>query len=664
MYLTTRLAANPPFNLSAKSQGPVEEQPRRLKVLNSWKRCLSYGVDPYKPSENLLVPAEALREIIGKNQALIECAEPEMKQLLEIIGENEPCVVLTEAEGVLISSVNVENNYLFMDNTGCALGSRWGEKVAGTNALSLALDEKEACYLSSEEHFVHDGYSWTCFASPIFNFKGEVIGSLGLVYGSEVEANAEIMAQVINTARAVELTYNRKFSRPSDVLDRLARDLSMLVFDAFLIVDEKRKIHFLNSVAADFFGLPSAAGSGRALLDLVPPQNTQFWEPIKKGEKALGKHMHLSSAGAPAGPGRKIMANFMPLREFEQFQKEAEGGRAKVMVLVFRTADQPVRGRPAAFGRQPDLRFKDLIGRSPKFLEAVEQAELVAQTNANVVLTGESGVGKDLFAQCIHGAGGRRFGPYYPLNCASIPRELLSSELFGYEDGAFTGARRGGSPGKLELANGGTLFLDEIGEISTELQVYLLRAIESRDIMRLGGDRVVLVDTRIICATNRNLEKAVADGLFRADLYYRLAVTGIHLPPLRERREDIPLLADHLLAAMSGLMERPHRYTTDFMDRLMSHDYPGNIRELKNALERAVIMSKNGALEARFLPPSFFTEEKIFKPETETGVKADMERQLIQSYLERFRHNKSKTASVLGISRNNLYRKMKLYNLD
>lgn len=648
-----------------------EELPRRLKVLNSWKRCLAYGVDPYKPADNLLVPPRTLVKILEANRVLTQCAMPEMKQLLENLGETEPGVVLTDAEGVMIASHNVADHPLFRDNPGCAVGSHWGEKVAGTNAIALALAEREACFLLSGEHFVHDDYSWTCFASPIFGLKGETVGALSLIYGHEAPANAEIMALVINAARAVELNYNRRSYQPRDVLDHLARDLSALLFEAFFIIDEGRRVHYLNRAAADFFGLPSGESAGRDLAELVPLHNEPFWALVRQGGQAFGQSLVLAGPGGDPSRGRRVTANFLPVRELDHRPEEAGRQPAKGLVIVFKPAED--RGRqsagPALVGRAR-THFSDLVGRSDIFRAVLEEAALIARTEANVVLLGESGVGKDLFAQSLHNAGRRRAGPYYAINCAAIPRELLSSELFGYEEGAFTGARKGGNPGKLELAHGGTLLLDEIGEMSAHLQAYLLRAIESRDIMRLGGGRILRVDTRIICATNRNLEQAILTGEFRADLYYRLAVTTIVIPPLRERREDIPLLLDHHLDALAGSSGGRVRYSPALLDCLMAYDYPGNIRELKNAVERAVILARGGTLEPRFLPPAFLADRTPPGPAAplEPAVEkltpaAELEMRLIRDHLEKFRHNKSRAAEALGISRNNLYRKMRRYGL-
>ena len=294
-----------------------------------------------------------------------------------------------------------------------------------------------------------------------------------------------------------------------------------------------------------------------------------------------------------------------------------------------------------------------------KVMELIRQ---VAQTNATVMIRGESGTGKELVARTIHANSARKFFPIIPINCGALPDSLLESELFGHEKGAFTGAnfRR---KGRLEMADGGTLFLDEIGTITPKMQVDLLRAIETGEVMRLGGSRPVEVDFRIVCATNEDLEKLVADGRFRQDLYYRINVFSIALPPLRERLEDIETLARHFLQRLALQMDkRVSDISPDAIRKMMAYDWPGNVRELANAIERAMVVSRGSVIRPEDLPFVVPETQAVSAPAGDSL--ADMEKTHIAAILGRTRWNISQSADLLQIDRATLYNKIKRYGLQ
>jgi DNA-binding NtrC family response regulator len=300
-----------------------------------------------------------------------------------------------------------------------------------------------------------------------------------------------------------------------------------------------------------------------------------------------------------------------------------------------------------------------IVGDSPKMQRVFEMIRTVAETDSTVVIRGESGTGKELIARSIHAQSKRRFFPIVAVNAGSIPESLLESELFGHEKGAFTGAqyRR---KGKIEMADGGTLFLDEIGTISLQTQVNLLRVIETKEFTRLGGSKPIHVDFRIICATNQNLEQMVKDGEFREDLYFRVNVFSIVLPPLRERPEDIPMLAQHFLDRYAMQMNRPCKeFEPAAMDLLVRHPWPGNVRELANAVERALVVGKPPTIRAEDLPLKLGKEAA---PSTGDSL-ADVERVQIEAILRRTGWNITRAAEVLKIDRVTLYNKIKKYEL-
>ncbi|MGA9293644.1 MAG: sigma-54 dependent transcriptional regulator [Ignavibacteriaceae bacterium] len=306
--------------------------------------------------------------------------------------------------------------------------------------------------------------------------------------------------------------------------------------------------------------------------------------------------------------------------------------------------------------------FESISGKSSLIINAKDLASKVAMTDTPVLLLGETGTGKELFAQAIHYSSNRKRNPFVIVNCSAIPKELIESEMFGYKAGAFTGAARN-KKGLFEEANTGTLFLDEIGELDISLQAKLLRVLEANDFIKPGDTKSTQVDVRIIAATNRNLEKAIKEGIFRSDLFYRISVMRIEIPSLRERREDILELIDFFIDLFSKKMNKKvEKISASFYERLKQYDFPGNIRELRNVIERSIILSEGGFLGDNLLPHEFFSES--IKENADSLKLEDIEKQHIISVLEKTNNNKTKAAEALGIGLTTLYRKIQTYGLE
>jgi DNA-binding NtrC family response regulator len=300
----------------------------------------------------------------------------------------------------------------------------------------------------------------------------------------------------------------------------------------------------------------------------------------------------------------------------------------------------------------------ELIGKSPPMKRVAELIEMVAPTDTTVLITGESGTGKELVARAIHALSPRRYMPMVVIHCGALTETLLESELFGHERGAFTGAQYR-KKGKFEVADGGTVFLDEISDISLKTQTDLLRVLQEKEIVRVGGTQPIKVDFRCIAATNKNLEDLVKAGTFRPDLYYRLNVFTIQLPPLRERREDIPLLAEHFLKKYATAMNRPvPRLTPEAVDLLLTYDWPGNVRELENAIERALVISRGAEIQ-----PAHFPFQLQPHPAGNGQTLEDVERAHIERVVRQCDGNLSRAARILGIDRSTLYSKLRRYGL-
>ena len=305
--------------------------------------------------------------------------------------------------------------------------------------------------------------------------------------------------------------------------------------------------------------------------------------------------------------------------------------------------------------------FENIIAKSAKMQQVVEVIKVVAKSNATALITGESGTGKELVARAIHSQSYRKDKPFVAVSCAALPESLLESELFGHEKGSFTGAHAQ-RKGRFEVANRGSLFLDEIGEMSANIQVHLLRVLEEKEFTRVGGNELVKVDVRVISATNKDIKRAVADGQFREDLYYRLNVVTIELPPLRERKEDIPLLAQHFLKKFAVENQKEITgFSPEATDFLLKYEWPGNVRELENAIERAVILAKNSYIEVADLP----RENVLLAHSAPPGRSLkEIERERILNVLDETSKNYSEAARILGISRVTLYNKLKAYGLN
>jgi len=317
--------------------------------------------------------------------------------------------------------------------------------------------------------------------------------------------------------------------------------------------------------------------------------------------------------------------------------------------------------------QREEIGFENIVGKSKKMKEIYEIIEKVVENDATVFISGESGTGKELVARAIHFNGSRKQKPFIPINCASIPENLLESELFGHERGAFTDATNQ-KLGMFELAHEGTLFLDEISGLKLDVQGNLLRALEEKEIRRLGGTKIIRVDVRIISATNIDLKQAVKERKFREDLYYRLNVVPIYLPPLRERKEDIPLLVEYFLQKYNQVFRKKiEGLTKKALEYLINYDWPGNVRELKNVIERLVALRDDGIIMPKDLPFDIFIKSSLARGLPAEGrlkeASRDFQKQYIEAVLERVNGNQVKTAKILGIHRNALFNKMKSLGL-
>jgi transcriptional regulator with PAS, ATPase and Fis domain len=428
--------------------------------------------------------------------------------------------------------------------------------------------------------------------------------------------------------------------------------------EMIIVTDEQLKLLYLNQKAESFYNIKREDAVGDSL-------HSFFSTIVLKDVLASG--VPVQESYHQPRPGLYVLINSLPIKaggrlvggvSLEQditrivrLNKEVLQANSKLNVLQ-KEIDKIQNDEGKA--------FSCIYGHSPRLKEVMRLANKVAQTNAAVLIRGESGTGKELFARAIHKASRRRERPFVAINCGAIPPNLFESELFGYEGGAFTGAAKKGKKGAFELADGGTLFLDEIGEMQFEMQVKLLRVLQENLYFRVGGAKEVKVDVRIVAATNKDLEKMVDEGLFRRDLYYRLNVVAIEIPPLREHKGDIPELVYQFIYEFSQAHAKEvNDISSDLMGALVKYNWPGNVRELRNVIERLVVLTEGRVINKEYLPPALL--EKLHSKTGEVGeilletATKNVERKIIMKALQDAGGNKRKAAQLLGIPRSTLY---------
>ncbi|MGX1900947.1 PAS domain S-box-containing protein [Thermolongibacillus altinsuensis] len=438
--------------------------------------------------------------------------------------------------------------------------------------------------------------------------------------------------------------------------------------EAISVVDEHGKGILINPAYTKLTGLSEEQVIGKPATADISEGESMHMKVLKTRRPVRGARMKV-------GPKkREVVVNVAPII-VDGVLKGSVGVIHDVSEIQRLTAELD-RARQIIRTLEAKYSFDDIIGTSEEMMIAIEQAKLAAKTPATILLRGESGTGKELFAHAIHNASDRKYHKFIRVNCAAISESLLESELFGYEEGAFSGAKRGGKKGLFEEANNGSIFLDEIGELSANMQAKLLRVLQEREIVRVGGTKPIPINVRVIAATNVHLEKAIADGTFREDLYYRLNRMPIYIPPLRARKQDIPALCQHLIQKLNQDYGRNVEGITDeALAYLLSYDWPGNVRELENVLGRAMIFMKYNEVKIdRKHIPMLHDEKERNVPSASIALKeenktlAEMldqyEASVIESVLKECNGNKTATAKKLGISIRNLYYKLEKYGLD
>ena len=613
-------------------QEPGTDALRRL-IDDSWRRCHG-AVDPARDRAPPPAMGDALHDLLADSEDLMQAGAPVIASARDFLFETGTVMVLTDAGGKVL---RVEGDNSLRDPTEdihLMPGGDWSEAACGTNAIGTTLQIGQPIQIHSAEHYCSGIKRWSCSASVIREpVSGTILGAIDISGLNESYSRHSLALAIAAAGRIENRLAQRELKLRYQLLDQCFERLSGPGRDGLIVFDRSgRAIKTNDRAAALMAELAKTRGEADpALRDLALP-----W---KKGRIAP-----------------ENMPDWMDRDWIEPVHQDGERLGA-VLVLPDRSATvrraglRNVNAAPA--GSDP---FDRLSGSAPAYREAIRRARLLSKSPAPVLLLGETGVGKDAFAQALHAAGPRATGPFVAVNCGGFSRELLTSELFGYADGAFTGARRGGMTGKIEAADGGTLFLDEIGEMPLDLQPHLLRVLESGEVFRIGENQPRKVKLRLITATNRDLKAEVGAGRFRLDLFYRIAVTSLKLPALRERMPDLPELSAHLLAQIAARYETAApAIAPAVLEAFARHDWPGNIRELRNVLESLFLESEGGMLQPEALPPEL-------RHDTPDGAVAagltpleQVERDAIAAAIRRQQGNLTSAARDLGIAKSTLY---------
>lgn len=589
-----------------------------------------------------MLKEEKVRQIL--EQALDGLREP----ILECRNDNLNFLITDTGGKVLYSASNQRTL-----PQSCLPGRRWDEATMGHTAVSAAMRTGRLCSVGCSDHDHPRLKEYSSAAAP-FRYEGTIYGYFCLVFKGNfaidiamviVRSHVNFIQNQFAIGTAVEsLELKAKFEEA--IIDS--------IHDGFMVLAPDLTIIRINQPAAALLDREPAELVGRSLTELVRGP-LKVAEIFKTGQGIFDKEFFVNVRNA-RNKIVHVMKTAVPVHNDQgdvtaviETLREIKGVRTMVSQMT---------------GAKASFTFDDIVYASDEMAETIQLAKTVAKGPLSVVLQAESGTGKELFAHAIHNASNRRHAPFVIIDCASIPRELMESELFGYVEGAFTGARKGGRPGKFELANEGTVFLDEIGELPIELQAKLLRIIQDRRVVRVGGSDMLPVDIRIIAATNRDLREQVKLGNFREDLFYRLNVMVITIPPLRSRVGDIPLLAEFIVSRYEEKLGKANIKISDAaMEALLRHSWPGNVRELENAIIRAINLCADVILPGH-LPPNI-PPPAVPKPSPLLYVPLkEVEKSNLLAALQANNGNRVKAAKALGIARSTLYKKLAYYGVD
>ena len=576
-----------------------------------------------------------------------------MNKLYGLVQNSGFVVVVFNEEGYLLEIIGDKDVVERVKKGNFVRGACWSEAEAGTNGVGTVLEVREPVQVYGCEHYCIIAHKMTGSGAPIHNPDGRLIGGLAMT-GHWGRANPHTLGMVVAAAYAIENEMRvRNMLAAVELADGFRRTVIGSIPEAIITLDHHCNISLANNNACRIFGWDIHKVIGQNIQDVFGKQNENFYRLLRHNRTLTDAETRIFITD---GEAVDYTLTCNPI--------ETADGKNIGRLIILNEIQRARTLVTTMIGAKAKLTFADICGRNGTFLETVQAAKVVSRSDSNVILLGQSGTGKDIFAQAIHNESRRRNGPYVAINCAAIPRDLISSELFGYSEGAFTGSKRGGHRGKFELADGGTIFLDEIADTPLEFQTALLRVIEDRSVTRIGGSRITPVNVRVIAATNKDLKEEVRQGRFREDLYYRFNVFTIQMIPLKERPDDIPLLVDNFVKKIGRRLGKIINHVDNrVIQAFVNYSWPGNVRELQNVIERMANVATTDVLTADLIPQEILrAQEKQQLDRKETSLR-DIEKQMFKKMIQSGM-TKGEIAKQLGISRSTLYRKMEKFYLS
>ncbi len=629
--------------------GEILPQVRQV-VADSWKRCRSYDVTTSYQVEKL--STTACKNLLQSYQDLIETARPILHQLVQLVNPTQYVVTLHNQDGWILDYMFAGDNPVFSAR-GFDIGTLWSEKTIGTSSAILSIMNDREIQLIGYEHYNERMHDMIGSAAPIHDEQDKIIGCINMC-GHYTTGNIHTLGLMKMTASLIEARMRQQR------LSRLDAETFDLLPESILILDEQFQVRKATLQAASVLRMSQNTVCSLDFSRLFRKED--FLDRLRRSATPFSYPEY--RLALPDGRSISCSVQVTPVLRDQQHGST---------VVILRESHVMNRMANRVSGNHASYSFNDIITADASMIAQINMMKSIADTDCCVLIEGESGTGKELFAHSLHHESYRRKNPFIAVNCASLPRNLVESELFGYEKGAFTGARSEGSPGKFELADGGTIFLDEIGELPLEIQASLLRVLDNHKIVRIGGRTEKKLDVRVIAATNRSLYQEVQNGNFRSDLYFRINVLKFDIPPLRTRGKDIALLSETFLTQINEKGDaRKKTLSQSFLDAAFRYSWPGNVRELQNTIVRAYYACQGTELTEKDLPvhirDAVFASSSPAPDVQESfssfpGILAAAERQIIADALQTCGGNVEQAGAMLGMSKATVYRRMKKYGI-
>jgi transcriptional regulator with PAS, ATPase and Fis domain len=633
------------------------------EIFSSWQRCRDRGMNPHDDTIPVL-SREELESRLAANKKLIELMRPVLQETADSIKDSGFQMDLYDRDLYLLMRFGKKIREGDNERREVIPGECHKEKCVGTTSTNLAALLEKPMQVVAFEHYRTIYHDLTCISVPIMNQARKLIFVL-TVEGWSWPLHKHTMGLLTALKYSIEYRLSQNPRHDLEFPAKINHEVIELIEDAVVVVDGNGKISLSNKKADKCINTGWKSVTGFSCETVWGPRNP-FLEVLKRKTPISSRDVILEVDAKP----KNFMGTVKPIL--------GDDGKLEGAIGVFKDLNCIKNGKAQSGKPRAHYTFENLVGESTALKKAVQLAKETANMHNNVLIQGESGTGKELFAQSIHNESQYCNGPFVAVNCSAIPHFLLESELFGYEPGAFTGAKKEGGIGKFEQAAGGTIFLDEINSMSLDMQAKILRVIQNKTITRIGGTEDIPVNVRIIAATNADLWQMVKKEEFREDLYYRINVISIYVPPLRERTGDIELLIEYLLFKLSNHLKQQIEIDYAAVEVLKNYSWPGNVRELENVLERSWVLARSNnsriitlkevcsyrGIEENLRQPEPIEQMMPVPPANASGGSLnEVENEMIKKALAANRGNILATAQQLGIARNTLYRKIKRYDI-